>query len=549
MRLLTSTPIALCALLAGASVCWGAPPEGAETEESGGGSSSFPVEFRGQILFQISAPLGRLTPAERAAAIARRLSDIASGPPSAAASVRALDRADRVDVITGEHLILSVTDADAQPTGRTRRQLAADETLITRGALERDFHDRSIKGLAFGLVYSVVATAVLLLVLWGFALGFRRIYVFLLRASVTRLGARSQLFGVGGLGEILRAVARLVRVLLSAIVLYLYVNLTLSFFPWSRGLAHQLFLYLESAALWAVHGLVAYLPNLVYIVIILFITRYFVMIARLIFDALDRGGLKVSGFYRDWALPTFKIVRFLIFAFAAVLVFPYLPGASSPAFKGISVFLGILFSLGSASSVGNMISGVVLTYMRPFHVGDRVKVADTIGDVVGKNLLVVRVRTIKNVEVTIPNAIVLANHIINYSTCARETGVILHATVTIGYDAPWRKIHELLLLAAGRTADLLKTPAPFVLQTALDDFYVHYEINVYSDQPNKMAAIYSELRTHIQDLFNEAGMEIMSPHFTSARDGNRIAIPDQYLPQSYEAPSFRIRPDNRNSSK
>ena len=196
-----------------------------------------------------------------------------------------------------------------------------------------------------------------------------------------------------------------------------------------------------------------------------------------------------------------------------------------------------------------MISGIVLTYMRPFQVGDRVKVADTTGDVVGKNLLVVRVRTIKNVEVTIPNAIVLSNHIINYSTCARENGVILHATVTIGYDAPWRKVHELLLQAAARTGGLLTTPAPFVLQTALDDFYVHYEINVYTDQPNQMATIYSELRAHIQDAFNEAGMEIMSPHFTTARDGNRIAIPDQYLPQSYQAPSFRVRSVDTKHSK
>ena len=189
-----------------------------------------------------------------------------------------------------------------------------------------------------------------------------------------------------------------------------------------------------------------------------------------------------------------------------------------------------------------MISGLVLTYMRPFQTGDRVKVADTVGDIVGKNLLVVRVRTIKNVEVTIPNAIVLANHIINYSTAARDSGLILNATVTIGYDAPWRKIHELLIAAATRTEGLQKSPPPFVLQTALDDFYVHYGINAYTDQPNQMATIYSDLYTHIQDSFNEAGVEIMSPHHISARDGNRIAIPDQYLPQSYETPSFRVLP-------
>ncbi len=452
-------------------------------------------------------------------------------------------------MIAGDWLIVSVTDDDARPSGRTRRQLAADDAVEVRQALQRDFHDRSIKSLAFGALYSLITTIALLLIFWGFSLGFRRLYILARRVSTTRLGPKARLLGGGILSQVLVALLRLVRWLLSAFVLYLYVNLTLSFFPWSRGLAKQLFSYLNSAALWMVHGLLAYLPNLIYIVIIVAVTRYFVMIAKAVFNALDRGSLKMSGFYTEWAMPTYKIVRFLIFAFAMVLVFPYLPGSSSPAFKGVSVFLGILFSLGSASSVGNMVSGIVITYMRPFQIGDRVKVADTVGDVVGKNLLVVRVRTIKNVEVTIPNAIVLANHIINYSTCARENGLILHATVTIGYDAPWRKIHALLIAAADRTAGLLKTPAPFVLQTSLDDFYVHYEINAYTDRPNLMATIYSELRTHIQDAFNEAGMEIMSSHFTSARDGNRIAIPDQYLPQSYERPSFRIRRVDEKQSK
>ena len=432
-------------------------------------------------------------------------------------------------MISGDRLILSVTEADAQPTGRTRRQLAADDALVVRQALEKDFHDRSVKGLALGAIYSLIATVALLIVFKGLSFGFRRIYVILERVVVNPAGETVKVLGVGGLSRVLRAVVRLVRVLISAVILYVYLDVALSFFPWSRGLADQLFSYLDSAMLWTFHGLLSYLPNLVYIAIIVLVTRYFVMLSKLVFDAIDRGALKISGFYPEWGEPTFKIFRFLTFAFATVLVFPYLPGASSPAFKGISVFLGILFSIGSASSVGNLVSGVVLTYMRPFQIGDRVKVADTMGDVVGKNLLVVRVRTIKKVEVTIPNAIVLANHIVNYSTCAREDGVILHATVTIGYDAPWRKIHELLLSAAARTEGLLKTPPPFVLQTALDDFYVHYEINAHTDRPNLMATIYSDLRSHIQDAFNEAGVEIMSSHYTSARDGNRVDDPGRVL--------------------
>jgi small-conductance mechanosensitive channel len=233
----------------------------------------------------------------------------------------------------------------------------------------------------------------------------------------------------------------------------------------------------------------------------------------------------------------------LVIVFAAIACFPYIPGSQSEGFRGISVFLGLLISLGSAAAIGNIIAGVVLTYMRPFQVGDRVKIADTFGDVTEKTLLVTRVRTIKNVDITIPNSLVLSSHIINFSSSMmKPPPLILHTSVTIGYDAPWRKVHELLIAAAKRTTHILETPEPFVLQTSLNDFYVTYEINAYTTQPNKMATIYAELHQNIQDSFNEAGVEIMSPHYTQIRDGNKTAIPDQYLPKSYQAPGLRIWP-------
>lgn len=162
------------------------------------------------------------------------------------------------------------------------------------------------------------------------------------------------------------------------------------------------------------------------------------------------------------------------------------------------------------------------------------------GDVIEKNLLVTRVRTIKNVEIMIANAMVLGTHIINFSSSAQQGGLILHTTVTIGFDAPWRTVHQLLTGAALSTEAILKQPTPFIYQTALDDFYVHYELNAYTGQPSRMAKIYSDLHANIQDKFNDAGVEIMSPHFSSVRDGNQIAIPDDYLPKGYAAPAFRL---------
>jgi len=283
-----------------------------------------------------------------------------------------------------------------------------------------------------------------------------------------------------------------------------------------------------------------YLPNLFTIIVILFVTRYAIRFLKVFFDEISNEKVVLEKFHKDWADPTFKIVRFLIYAFTAIVIFPYLPGSQSPVFQGISVFIGVLFSFGSSSAISNIVAGVVLTYMRPFKIGDRVKIADTTGDIVEKTLLVTRVRTIKNVDISIPNSMIMGSHIINFSSSSSGTGLILHTGVTIGYDAPWKTVHELLINAALATSEINKEPKPFVLQTSLDDFYVSYELNAYTNSPNIMAKIYSELHSNIQDKFNEAGVEIMSPHYGAHRDGNQTTIPENYLPKTYQAPSFRF---------
>jgi small-conductance mechanosensitive channel len=231
-----------------------------------------------------------------------------------------------------------------------------------------------------------------------------------------------------------------------------------------------------------------------------------------------------------------------------VLIFPYLPGSGSPAFQGVSVFLGVLLSLGSSSAIANLVAGLVITYMRPFKIGDRVKIGDITGDIVEKTTLVTRIRTVKNEDVTVPNSAVLSSSTINYSTYTAQpdSGLIIHTTVTIGYDAPWEDVHRVLLEAAARTNLILKDPPPFVLQTSLDDFYVSYQVNGFTKEANNQARLYSQLHQNIQNCFNEAGIEIMSPHYMSARDGNMTTIPSSYLGSEYEAPAFRIAKENKN---
>ncbi len=344
------------------------------------------------------------------------------------------------------------------------------------------------------------------------------------------------------IAEIVEGGFKILKLFCFAVLGYFYVTILFSFFAFTQTWAGILFGYIVNPLWDVITSFVNYLPNLFFILVIVYVTRYVLKFVKLIFDEIARGTLALPGFYGEWADPTYKIVRFLILAFSVIVIFPYLPGSDSPIFQGVSVFLGVLFSLGSTSAIANVVAGIVLTYMRPFRIGDRVKIADTIGDIREKNLLVTRVRTIKNVDITIPNAMVLSSHIINFSSSAKNPGLILHTGVTIGYDVPWKTVHELLIAAADATSNIQKEPKPYVLQTSLDDFYVSYELNAYTNEPNTMARIYSELHQNIQNKFNEAGVEILSPHYAAVRDGNQVTIPEQYLPKSYQAPAFRLFP-------
>ncbi|MBP1753213.1 MAG: MscS Mechanosensitive ion channel, partial [Geobacteraceae bacterium] len=228
-----------------------------------------------------------------------------------------------------------------------------------------------------------------------------------------------------------------------------------------------------------------------------------------------------------------RIFRLLIVAFAVIVAFPYIPGSESPAFKGVSLFLGVLFSLGSQSTVSNILAGFTLTYRRLYKVGDRVRIDDIVGDVTMIRVPVTHLKTVKNEEVIIPNSTILNSNVTNYSSLSMETGLILHTTVTIGYDAPWRQVHALLLMAAERTPGLLKDPPPFVFQKSLDDFYVSYELNVYTDMPHAMGRLYSDLHQNIQDCFNEYGVQIMSPNYEADRPEAPIVPKERW----YEAPA------------
>ena len=290
------------------------------------------------------------------------------------------------------------------------------------------------------------------------------------------------------------------KVLMILIAVYLYLQFALSLLPWTRTFAFSLIDVTLKPLIVIGEGILTYIDNVVFIVVLIIFIRYVLKVISMFFSALRGGRIKISGFLPEWAWPTYRLVRIFVIAFTLVIAFPYIPGSDSAAFKGVTLFFGVLFSLGSSTYISNIIAGYTMTYRRAFKVGERIKIGDIVGDVEEIRLLVTHLRSLKNEEIVIPNSKILNTEITNYSTMAEQQGLILHTTVGIGYEVPWRQVEAMLLMAAQRTTGLLTEPKPFVLQNSLGDYAVNYELNVYCDNANRMMSFYSTLHQNIQDV-------------------------------------------------
>ena len=521
------------------------PQQSAPTSQSSQ-NEAVPVVVGNKTILYVREGYFSFTPQDRANLVAQRIEALIDDSPARTRAITTVDAETTTSIVSGDTVIMTVTDADGTAVGISRQQLAAQDAQIIRSAILDFRREHSVRAILIGFLLAALATIALILLLKLMGMLCRKIYATLRSWHGKYIRSiriqKVELLPAERITNSLILFARGLRLILSLLLFYFYLSLVFSFFPLTRGYASVLFGYVLYPLRTVGAAFAGYLPNVFFVAVILTVAYYAVKVVKFFFAEIGKGTIALPGFYSEWAQPTYKIARTLIIVFTAVMVFPYLPGSKSPAFQGISIFVGLLVSLGSSSAISNMVAGVLLTYTRGFQVGDRVQIGEATGDVVEKTLLVTRIRTIKNVDISIPNALVLTSHIINYSSSAKEIGLILHTTVSIGYDAPWRRVHELLIGAAESTPNILKDPKPFVLQTSLDDFYVSYQINAFTDQPLVMAATYSDLHKNIQDKFNEAGVEIMSPHFMSARDGNRTAIPSDYLPKDYQVRSFRVSP-------
>ncbi len=501
--------------------------------------------FYEDTLFFVYARLGSFGPDERSEAITNRIKKLAKNSFGGKDSLKLISNEQIIDISSGENIIMSISDDDGLWANTSKALLAAKyKDIIAKSILHyrSDFTWQSILKEA---LLALVVLGVLVAVIFGVNRLKRKVKLYIIKQKGNRVkGIKIRnyvLFDADREASFLFHVNNAIRWLLVITAIYISLPILFSIFPGTKGVADTLFGYFLSPVKKILNSIWHFLPNLFTIIVIVIVFNYLLKGLRFLKNEVECGVLKINGFYPDWANPTYQIIKILVLAFMLIVIFPYLPGSESPAFKGVSVFLGVLFTFGSAGSLSNIIAGLVLTYMRAFKIGDRVKIGDITGDIIEKTLLVTRIRTIKNEINSIPNSNVMSSHTTNYSSDAPDNGLIIHTTITIGYDAPWRQVHQLLIDAALATDMIVKEHSPFVLQTSLDDFYVSYQVNAYTKEPNKQAIIYSILHQNIQDKFNEAGVEIMSPHYSSLRDGNSTTVPPEYLPKDYKAPSFKIK--------
>lgn len=484
-------------------------------------------------LFLIYNNIGSFTAQDRAKNITNKIKMTYDDDFFNADSIHVTLSDDTYTIIYKDIIIMSISEIDALWHNQEASKMAEEYSLIIKTSIEKTKKDNSLPRvlMRIGLVLLVLAGAYF--IIWGISkLYYKALKWFKKNGNEYLKNLSYKNYTIISTEQEMKVIAFFLKVFRWAFIIfaiYFILPLLFSIFPATRDWADYLFGLIWNPFRKVLLAIWHYLPNIFTILVIYFVIKYIIRFIKYIFSEIQSENLKISGFHPDWAMPTFQIVRVVLIAFGFVIIFPYLPGSDSPIFAGVSVFLGLLVSLGSTSAISNIIAGLVITYMRPFKIGDRIKLGDSIGEVIEKNTLVTRLRTPKNEEITIPNSAILSGNTVNYSSYIKNEGLIIHTNVTMGYEFAWEDIYAALIEAANRTEDVLKEPKPFVLHTSLEDFYVSYQLNAYIYEANKQARIYSDLHRHIQDVFNERGFEMLSPSYVAGRDGNAPAFPKKYL--------------------
>ena len=451
--------------------------------------------------------------------------------------VSAVARPEGMMVRIGDKGVFVVTPADInEPAGESLDEVS-NRTVQNLTQALKEVDEATHGELLLRAIGLAVAAAVILVLALA---AIRRVHRWLSAHLVDVVGPRLKTLAIGGFTQhiegillFIRGVVGLTAWALAVVSLYLWLTFSLTKFPYSRPWGEQLDNYMINGIKAILLTVVDFIPGLVIVAVIYLITRFLTRLARLFFDAIESGHVTVPGLYAETAQPTRRIVTVILWLFSLVMMYPYLPGSDSNAFKGVSVFVGLLLSIGSAGTVNQAVSGLMLMYSRALKVGDYVQIGETVGTVVALGMFSTRIRTPWSEIVSLPNAVIVGTTTKNYSREEETGGALLTTTVTIGYNAPWRQVHAMLIEAAGRTEGLLKEPPPLVLQRSLSDYYVEYMLGTRIAEPQTRIAVLDVLHRNIQDVFNEYGVQIMSPHYM-ADPAEKVWVPKE---KWYESPA------------
>jgi small-conductance mechanosensitive channel len=458
---------------------------------------------------------------------------VAKNPSIAANSIQIIHNENQEEIFVLDNLIMMVFDADAKLEGINRETLAKGISSRITKSIYSYRYERSYEAILNKILYAVGSTILAVVLIFIINWLMKKVNLFLeqkLKTKIEALESKSfQLIRSNQLWITLHGFIKSLKFLIILIIIFTYAQYVLGLFPWTRYVSNSLLGFFLTPLGAFGDAVLNFIPNLAFLIVIFFVTKYLLKLTKLLFNGIGQGVITISGFDPDWAVPTFRLLRILLIAFAVIIAYPYIPGSESAAFKGVSLFIGVLFSLGSSSLIGNLIAGYSMTYRKTFKVGDLVQIDNHIGQVVEIKLFVTRLLTYKKEEVVVPNSIVLNANVINYSSLSAKTGLILSTTAGIGYETPWRQVEGMLKLAAERTEGVLKEPPPFVLQKSLGDFAVTYELNVYIKDPMNRLIIYTALHQNILDVFNENNVQIMTPAYEGDPDQPKIVPKEQWF--------------------
>ncbi|MDR2860387.1 MAG: mechanosensitive ion channel family protein [Elusimicrobiota bacterium] len=465
-------------------------------------------------LFYIYRDLGGISAKKRADIISENISDLAADPLYNPESLEIKEDpiTKNQNIVYLDRIIVSIDAQDSSILKKDKEIVAKEYIDAIKSAVET-----ARKGNMWYIIAKRLGLVILVLLLTYFIIKYVNKFYGKLKQNIwqRRENLPAVINKIIGAGQQMQIITGFLNILRSVFIVFIIIIDAMIFlwlFPETRSFANNIIGYILNPLKNFGHALWNYIPDLFAIIIISAIYLVSSKILKAAAHKIESGDIKIKSFYPDWAMSTYNIVRAILLIFTIIAAFPHLPNSNSEAFKGMSMFIGLLLSLGSTSIINNIVSGFVITYMRPFQIGDRIKMGENDGTVIEKTALVTRIRTPKNERITIPNSQIMATYTINYTNSAKNNGLILHREVALGYDVPWRKVHELLIEAALKTPEVLRDPAPFVLQSALDDFYARYQINVYTDNADMMQKIYTHLYENVQDILIRENIELSLPH-------------------------------------